>query len=468
MNAIQNNNYECVRVLVESGKCDVNARSVKQDMTPLGILSLTPHDHVQMMARLLVANGAKITDLQQRDKYNLLHLACSVGNISFVQYVLAQNTLDVNEYCAYGYTPLHYAIIMRPFEYFTIDKRQVMENYIECSKYVILAGADVRKKTRNNMWDAMSLSMKHKRTMFISQFLPLYYPRVSKLINSPPNASGKNDENIIEKLEIHGLGASPSAMLLTMCTRVIVESSQRELKGVTQEPTEEEIREAKEQYHFLEKMNQDAMKWHEQMFAMIVTVRKLVIPVLQQMFHEIREQTNLEAKKIKISHEKILYEIDLMMSKISESSDANVSFYSYFWKILSKQIGYFHETEYPVDSKEGIEHILETKLVKSSLQQKKNKKKMETHHDHNKKKQLAKELLQKKMHKLILPDDNLAFIVEMKSKQGFIYETKKFWEGVDLKEHFEHDLQKQDFTPDRRLLRLYIGLLLLHEGMHSE
>lgn len=458
MNAVQLDQYECVRVLVESGLCNVNARSTKQDMTPLGILSLSPHDHVLMMVHLLVNHGARLTELQQQDKYNLLHLASSVGNLSLVQYLLAQQVFNVDSYCAYGYTPLHYSIMMRPFEYFKKDRKDMMENFVQVGKYLLLSGADARKKTRDGLWDAMSLSLKYSRVLFMSELLPIYYPRISKLLNSKNNSSNKTDDAVHEKMEIRGLSYSPSSLLLKNATKIIVEYSQRELNQNNSPISEQE---AKGHYYLLEKMNSETTQWNEKMFRNIISLRGLVLQMIQnfsqKIFSNNLEKKETEQKKIKISHAIILQEIDELMTEIQ---DANSELYSYLLKILSEQIGYFHQTEYPTDSQgKDIECNLE-KITKSSLQQKKNLKKKKL----NKKQQIGKELLQRKMQKLIIPDKNLFFIIESKSIDQFFELVKNFWENVQILEYFAHDLEKKNFSIDRRILRLFIELLLLREG----
>ncbi|KAL0482951.1 palmitoyltransferase [Acrasis kona] len=167
MNAIIQDQYECVRVLLEGKYCNPNARSMKEGVTPLGMVALSPHlKYITMISRILVSHGALVSSLQQGDKYNLVHLATSTGNITMVQYLLSlDDTVHlVDDYCAYGYTPLHYSIMMRPFEFFhqKFSESDLLENYVNCAKALIRYGCDVKKKTRDGKRDAMSICVEFK------------------------------------------------------------------------------------------------------------------------------------------------------------------------------------------------------------------------------------------------------------------------------------------------------------------
>ncbi len=410
MNAIQCDQYECVRVLVP--KSNVNARSVKQDMTPLGILALSPHSHVHMMARLLVEHGASITDLQQHDKYNLLHLACSNGNVSFVQYLLSKQVLDINTHSAHGYTALHYCVLMRP--------DHVHENFFQCCKLLLQSGVDIKQTTRDGKWNALTIAIKYNRVALLSLLLPLYYPSVATLMSS------KQQADIIERLQLYDIGTSPSAQLLKKCTKLMVKDN---------EPSDESVF---EDYNYLEKMNEQVLQWNNTLWPMITSVRSSVLPALVKLYETIQPPLT-STSKIKISHETVLSEIDQFITNI----ETGTLFYAFYWKLLTEQMTN-GDTE------------LES-LILSSQQQKKMKKKLIAHKEQLDKKKITNSVMQKKMHKMVIPDPNISFIVEKSNKNKFIMLMEEYWKQPQV-----HG-SENSFTPDIKLLRLFIGLLLLKE-----
>ncbi|XP_067660182.1 putative ankyrin repeat protein RF_0381 [Haliotis asinina] len=89
-----------VKSILSDNKTNVNSRK-EDNMTPVMYAAQEGHKEV---FDLLVREGANLSLVDDEDR-NILHLACTGGNVDVVKYVLMQKIVSVNSQDKYGWTP---------------------------------------------------------------------------------------------------------------------------------------------------------------------------------------------------------------------------------------------------------------------------------------------------------------------------------------------------------------------------
>ena len=127
--AVQNNNMERVRLLVEQG--DDKDKGDSDGRTPLFYASLKGYLDV---AQYLVEQGA-ILDKITEDKWTPLFAAVAFGELEVTRYLLEQGA-DRDKTNSHGFTPLHYA---------------ARQGHLEIAMLLMSYGADLNARSNNDV-----------------------------------------------------------------------------------------------------------------------------------------------------------------------------------------------------------------------------------------------------------------------------------------------------------------------------
>lgn len=154
--AMEVNDYGMVEFLVENG-INVN---VKYKDSPASILYYAIVNKQTKIAKLLIENGADITELNDQ-KQTLLHLAAKSGQIDVVK-LLIEKGADVNAVDTHGRTPLHEAVCLSDAQLPLFELEEFIQNKTKISKLLIKKGANVN-----------AVAWGFSNTLDISDYTPL-------------------------------------------------------------------------------------------------------------------------------------------------------------------------------------------------------------------------------------------------------------------------------------------------------